>query len=376
MALRPVIFFLALLAVRAQSDCPCQNPSLCKPISDTTRKEVFVFSLQNKNSSWVKFDWQRLRTVVTVGYVSTELMCLAHQHEARVVTIANYKRSELTNASLRSEWVKNQLSIVQSNFYDGINIDFEEPIGKNESDLRAGYTALVKETYDSFKQSSPHYQVTVDVAWSPNCIDGRCYDIKGLAANTDFLFVMAYDEQSQIFGDKCIAMANSDYHKTVEGLKAYFDLVIPPNKLVLGTPWYGYNYPCLNLSKDNVCSIPHRPFRGANCSDAAGSQMDYRTIYPLMVNHSIGGRQWDEKALSPYFNFKDPKTGMMHQVRYDDPESLAIKYQMAMLVDLRGVGSWNIDCLDFSDAPYAVQQTKLMFEALPSYPITGKRRHF
>ena len=64
---------------------------------------------------------------------------------------------------------------------------------------------------------SPFYQVTVDVAWSPDCIDSRCYDNKGLAENTDFLFVMAYDEQSQIFGDKCIALANSDYNKTLQG---------------------------------------------------------------------------------------------------------------------------------------------------------------
>jgi len=52
--------------------------------------QIFVFSLQNKASSWVKFDWKKLTTVVSVGYVSTELMCLAHQHNARVVTIGQF----------------------------------------------------------------------------------------------------------------------------------------------------------------------------------------------------------------------------------------------------------------------------------------------
>ena len=61
------------------------------------------------------------------------------------------------------------------------------------------------------------FQVTVDVAWSPDCIDLRCYDNRGLAENTDFLFVMAYDEQSQIFGDKCVGLANSDFYKTLQG---------------------------------------------------------------------------------------------------------------------------------------------------------------
>ena len=56
----------------------------------------------------------------------------------------------------------------------------------------------------------------MDVAWSPNCIDQRCYDYYGLAEASDFLFVMAYDEQSQIFGT-CKAGPNSDYEKTYQG---------------------------------------------------------------------------------------------------------------------------------------------------------------
>lgn len=66
------------------------------------------------------------------------------------------------------------------------------------------------------KKALASFQVTVDVAWSPDCIDLRCYDNVGLAEASDFLFVMAYDEQSQIFGD-CTARANSDYYMTEKG---------------------------------------------------------------------------------------------------------------------------------------------------------------
>ena len=41
-------------------------------------------------------------------------------------------------------------------------------------------------------------QISVDVAWSPYGIDGRNYDVTGLAAAADLLFVMAYDMQSQV----------------------------------------------------------------------------------------------------------------------------------------------------------------------------------
>jgi len=39
---------------------------------------------------------------------------------------------------------------------------------------------------------------SVDVAWSPYDIDGRNFDWTGLAAAADWLFVMAYDTQSQV----------------------------------------------------------------------------------------------------------------------------------------------------------------------------------
>ena len=56
----------------------------------------------------------------------------------------------------------------------------------------------------------------MDVAWSPACIDLRCYDYRGLARSSDFLFVMAYAEQSQILGT-CKAGPNGDYEKTASG---------------------------------------------------------------------------------------------------------------------------------------------------------------
>lgn len=65
--------------------------------------------------------------------------------------------------------------------------------------------------------SYPDLKVSFDVAWSPNDIDHRCYDYVAIAESCDLLFVMSYDEQSQIMGD-CIAMANAPLSQTLEGL--------------------------------------------------------------------------------------------------------------------------------------------------------------
>ena len=52
-------------------------------------------------------------------------------------------------------------------------------------------------------------QVSVDFAWSPNGIDGRWFDWRGLAAAADLVFVMGYDTQSQ-------ALSISEYHHILE----------------------------------------------------------------------------------------------------------------------------------------------------------------
>jgi di-N-acetylchitobiase len=62
-----------------------------------------------------------------------------------------------------------------------------------------------------------NFKISVDVAWSPAGIDSRYYDFVGLSEASDYFFVMAYDEQSQILGE-CIAYANSGLYRTMEGM--------------------------------------------------------------------------------------------------------------------------------------------------------------
>ncbi len=85
--------------------------------------------------------------------------------------------------------------------------------------------------------------------------------------------MMAYDLQSQMWdqhfnGSQCYARANSPLDKQAhfpkkyyiiflfkknpslritEGIQRYVDIGIEPSKLILGNPWYGYDYTCLEL---------------------------------------------------------------------------------------------------------------------------------
>ena len=162
---------------------------------------------------------------------------------------------------------------------------------------------------------------------------------------------------------QCVAAANSPAALVEHGLRQWLELGVPRSKLVLGLPWYAYDYPCqpaggsyrsgggaLMGPGDEVCHLEAVPFQGAPCSDAAGRQREYQDV---MQGEGVGGREllfafiwmvhrtymlpssrsvtqrpplavlrsgrnttnvrWDPAFQSPYFNYRADDGGM-HQV--------------------------------------------------------------
>ncbi|XP_029004710.1 di-N-acetylchitobiase [Betta splendens] len=357
-----MLWFVAVLwslaSVFGENPCPCQRPELCRPIQKHRDFEVFVFDVGGK--TWKSYNWSMVTTVATFGKYDAELMCYAHSKGARVVLKGDVPLSHIVDRDNRTAWITEKVNLAKSQFMDGINIDIEQAVEKGSPEYQA-LTDLVNETTQAFHSAIRGSQVSFDVAWSSKGIDKRFYDYVAIAESCDLLFVMSYDEQSQITGD-CIAMANAPLAQTLAAYDEYVNLKIDPKKLVMGVPWYGYDYPCLNLSQEGVCSIAKVPFRGAPCSDAAGKQKTYRWIMQ-QVTSSLTGRLWDDKQQAPYFNYKDQK-GQIHQVWYDDPQSICPKANAVLSKGLRGIGMWNGNILDYSDDPVARQHTALMWNAL------------
>ncbi|XP_040420942.1 di-N-acetylchitobiase isoform X1 [Cygnus olor] len=357
---------LQLLGGAGAAACPCREPRLCRPVTGTGGPEVFVFDV-GKNA-WKSYDWSKITTVAAFGKYDPELMCYAHSKGARVVLKGDVPLKEIVDPAKRTAWISQQVDLAKKQYMDGINIDIEQEVNETSPEYYA-LTELVKETTDAFHREIPGSQVTFDVAWSPACIDKRCYNYTGIADACDFLFVMSYDEQSQIWTD-CVAKANAPYLQTLSGYEEYITMGIDPKKLVMGVPWYGYDYVCLNLSEDHVCSLSKIPFRGAPCSDAAGRQVPYRAIMK-QVNSSISGVLWNEVQKSPFYEYKD-SLGQFHQVWFDDPRSISLKAAYVKNRGLRGIGMWNGNSLDYSREAAAEQQTKAMWQALTPYWETNR----
>jgi di-N-acetylchitobiase len=325
----------ALAASSAPSySCPCSDPSLCKPIGGLPLKDKEVFGFVGGNGSTL--DFSRITTIAWGS--NTTLMCLAHAHGVRVTLGAPApEKVLLANASVRAQWVQSAVQSVVNSHHDGLVFDWESPARMGSPEQKA-YVELIGATRDALHKANPSYQVSTCVAWSPDDIDGRDYDVVGFAKNSDVLYVMDYDTRSQIF-DACIAAANAPFPGMAKGLQRYRDLGVDPSQLILGVPWYGYRYPCLPNTDQaaRFCPIKSVPFRGVNCSDAAGSEVGYQDIMQRFAKGSSPtGRLWDANQGASFFNLVENQTVV--QYWYDDPQSLAPKYAYAKGLGLRGVG--------------------------------------
>jgi len=361
-------WFLLLFLAVVDSSCPCKNPVFCNPITTGPRKEIFGFSLGNDN--WRRYHWSLVTTVA--WNEDPELMCHAHSNGARVVLSTSFNDSVLSDPTVRSGWINALVQTAVNEHLDGCNFDFEDavPIG---SPVFQQYTDLIAQTADAFHAKIPGSQVSMDAAWSPNGIDGRYYDWSGIADAVDVMFVMSYDLRSQIY-DRCIASANSPAFQVLLGVQQFLNLGIAPSKIVAGLPWYGYDYPCLSHSigvsinsSYEFCSIASVPFRGAPCSDAAGTEVCYSDLMPLLASPSvIGGRRWDNNTMSPYFNYA-ATDGLVHQVWFDDPQSLKFKIKALAGLGIGGVGVWNFDCLNYSNDTVSQSQTDAMWNTFKTF---------
>ena len=73
-----------------------------------------------------------------------------------------------------------------------------------------------------------------------------------------------------------------------------------------------------------------------------------------------------------WMNVVDAKTGAVSQVWFDDVASLTVKYDAAR--DLRGVGVWTPNMLDYGPAPYndssmVPKATRDMWTAVSTRPF-------
>eukprot|EP01052_Picozoa_sp_SAG31_P022841 SAG31_NODE_1840_length_7122_cov_2.822156_4_plen_1100_part_00 len=352
--------------------CSCSQKNLCDPLqTPLPKKEVVAFNPPTNFTSWAY--WSQVTSVVlfgnsgrssTIAWPAPQaFICFAHARNVRVVS-ANLPSIPCTNSTtrcfddpvFRHRWVDELVSDVTTAAgygTDGVSLDIEGYLAKNEY-----LTALTTELATKFRARVPQGQLSLCVQIWPDAYPKQIpypatYNFGALAEQLDFLVAMGYDMYTDEtwLGRDWNPHANCPFPGLVSAAQQFHTVGVPPSKLVLALPFYGYDFPCSNNSIGSFCTVPGANPRGSFCGASSLNdncpQLQYRHVLPLL-NKSVNGWQFDQRSVSVYFDYLND-TGHRRQVWFDDASTLGIKARWAKAQQFRGISMWTVDSIDYDD---------------------------
>ncbi len=256
------------------------------------------------------------------GYESQDLVNLVNRSHAAgdrvVLTVTCFSQSSL-NAITSDPGAPARLSAaliaaVSAKNLDGVNFDFE---GQGSAD-RNGLTSLITQVSGALHAANPHWQVTMATYASAASDSAGFYNVAALAPALDGFFVMAYDMNSRSVPSPTAPLVGGGYSDT-EALQE-FTAVVPPSKVILGVPYYGYDWPTTDGTRTATATGGESPL-----SDGVIASSGHPTY-------------WDPTTQTPWTAYQ--VGSQWHETFFDDPTSLALKAQLANSFHIAGLGIW------------------------------------
>lgn len=223
--------------------------------------------------------------------------------------------SVVNNEAYRENLIQNLLETMGEKGYQGLDIDFEYILASD----RDAFTAFVWQVADTMRANGYHTSVALAPKTSTEqaglLYEGKDYRALGEAA--DHVLLMTY-EWGYTYGPPMAVAPINQVRRVVE----YALTQIPAEKIDLGIPNYGYDWP-----------LPYE--RGVTKAATINNIQAVR----IAVAHGAEIR-FDEVAESPFFTYVD--SGTEHEVWFEDVRSLLAKFRLISEYNLRGCGYWQI----------------------------------
>ena len=311
---------------------------IIQPISTRSRpnsKEVFGYHPYWVGTAWTNYNFELISTLAFFsaeinatgsidnlhGWPIPSLINQAHAHGTKVVLVATLFDSNdlvtlLSNHSYKQNLINNLIAQVQLGNADGVNIDFESlPVSQRDNMID-----FIQNLTSAFHSTIPGSEVTIA---TPAVDWNNAWDYNALATISDGLFIMGY---SYHWGGSTISgpvapLAGTGYTLTWT-LNDYLNKTnYQIDKLILGCPYYGFEWPTSSS------------FPGANTT-GTGVAKFYSEIEGLALSY---GKRWHESSQTPWYAYEN---NSWNQGWYDDSLSLSLKYDFALLNELKGIGIW------------------------------------
>jgi len=270
------------------------------------------------------FEYRVLRTGELVEPNDAEALEAIRATNARpMMVLANFEegnfspeiaRAIFTNPTAREAMIASIIRTMKDKGFRALNIDFENMY----ADDREPYNQFLREITARLHQEG--FLVSTALAPKTSATQvGQWYEAHDYRAHgeiVDFVVIMTYEWGWS--GGPPMAVAPIPQ---VRAVLDYAVSVIPPDKIMMGAPLYGYDW--------TLPFVPGGKFARAFSPKAAVAQA-------RNVGASI---QYDPVSQAPYYSYYDAE-GKEHVVWFEDARSMQAKFDIIKNYGLRGISYW------------------------------------
>lgn len=270
------------------------------------------------------------------------------------VTIVNLDADSIArninNEARQQTIINNTIKLMKDNDFTALNIDLEY-VGDSDQNLKNSFTSFTKKLTSRVKTEIPSSTVSIDF-FSDSFKKPRIFDLRAIGQIVDQVIIMGYDFHrlssikagpvAPLFGKELFEF---DIASTVVG----YGQLIPPEKLVLGVPFYGYEWPTEKDEKESF--VIYSP-RGPEISSYA------RSTQTAKENHA--SINFDDESKSVWFSYFDKINQTWRQVWFENERSLGLKFDLVNQANLAGIAIFALG-YDGTSAKPLWDEVKLKF---------------
>ena len=311
-----------------------RNPNLCQ-----LNKMVFGWHPYWQNGFESNYDWNLISDFCYFSYeldAATGDATTTHSFETisvvddalasgtnvhLCVTMFSNHATFLESATAKQHLIDNLITLIGDRSAQGVNIDFESV----PSAQRTNLTNFMIDLSQQMHTALPGSIVSIDL---PAVDWNSTFEVGAMSSYVDYFMIMGYDYywsgSAQAGPHSPLYTFDNGYdYNLSKSISFYTHAGAPSQKLVMGIPYYGREWPTENSS------IPSN-------TTAYGTTITYKSVKANSSGH-YGTRLWDDNSKTPYYVYYDTE---WNQCFSDDEGSLKIRYDMVYYRDLAGIGIW------------------------------------
>ena len=221
----------------------------------------------------------------------------------------------LTDMEVQNNLIENLIPLLIEKNYQGLDVDFEF-VFPEDAQPYAVFIARLRELLAPLGLPVIVALAPKTFAEQPGLLyEGHNYGLLSQAA--DQVLLMTY-EWGYTYGPPLAVAPIRNVRQVVE----YALTEMPPDKIWLGIPNYGYDW-----------ILPYQ--RGRRATSISNQ---YAVVLAARYGASI---RYDEQAQSPWFRYVD-EAGREHEVWFEDARSIRAKLALIPEYGLYGAGYWNL----------------------------------